>query len=241
MGWYTLIQKQLNVGLSYSLTIPFGSGKNVNQKFADGGGNLSSILSREDFALTEETPRATKLSGYDISITLFADNDFYFHSNQLNDQISKVVAHTGLTQGLFRITPTITYRNLKDELFYNEEQNFVGRHEYFSLGLNFKVQLILGKEKNIFFYLGWLPNIVFIQNYHTTTNAQHRRDSDAGNPVEINRKQNLESPFIQYSDFGIGFSYLFFKKLKLNIAFYPTDSGNQIDLTRLDLGIDYTF
>ncbi len=241
LGWYTLIQKKLNVGFSYSLAVPFGSGKNTNLEFADENSNFNNILSEENFAPSEETPRSTKLSGYDISVTIFADNDFNFGSIKLANQETNAGTSSSFPKSVFRITPSITYRNLRDKIFYNEGHNLLGTYEYLSLDLNFRVQIGLGQRENMFLYLGWLPKVIFIQRYHTTTRASYRRQVDLANPIEIKREQRLESPRISFADFGIGFSYLFFSRLKLNLAFSPTSSGNQIDSTRFDLGIDYTF
>ena len=239
LGWYTIIQKKLNVGFSYSLTVPFASGRNSNRQFSQEGNDISSILSDDGFPLAEETPRTTNLSGHDISVTVFADNDFYFGSDQSLDQ--KVVTPASIKDSIFRITPAITYRNLKDTLFYNEGHSFVGNYEYLSLDLNFRSQIVFGEKKNMILYLNWLPKVVFIQSYHSIIRAAFRKRVNDNNPVEVNSRRRLDSPNIVYSTFGVGFSYLFFGKLKLNLAWSPNSSGTHVDFSNFDLGIDYTF
>ena len=247
--WYTAIQKKLNVGLSYEFSLPFGSGKHTDLvSFSDnnGAGQIfildGSVPSNSGQAggpaLPEETPFETKLSGYDISATAFADIDFYFSSEKLN----KVTTPAGLKSSIFRITPAITYRNLQDKLFYNDDHNFVGSYQYLSLDLNFRAQVVLGKKKNVFLYLGWLPRVVFIKTYKTVTETKYRQITQENiDFTEIAYTNKLNSPQIEFEVFSAGLSYLFFDKLKLNLSWAPRSGGDKLDLTAVDLGIDYTF
>ena len=233
--WYTLIQEKLNAGISYSLTIPFGSGKNSDLGFKDEAGR-GMIFTLDGFEASDTTPRATKLSGHDISVSIFADIDFYFGKAQ-----SAEVTPIDLKSSIFRITPVLTYRNLRDNLFYNEGHNFNGTYEYIAFEVNFKTQIVLNEKGNMFLYLGWLPKVIFIRTYSTTTKTEYRARSETNSSLEINQVQKLNSPKAEYSDFTIGFSYLLFDRLKLNTSVSATDLGDKLDLTRLDLGIDYYF
>ena len=82
------------MGLSYEFSLPFGSGKHTDLvSFSDnnGAGQIfildGSVPSNSGQAggpaLPEEAPFETKLSGYDISTTVFADIDFYFSSDEI--------------------------------------------------------------------------------------------------------------------------------------------------------------
>lgn len=236
--WYTLIQEKLNTGFSYSFTIPFGSGKNSSLAFKNHPEGKGLILTLDNNSpLSETTPRETKLSGHDVSVTVFADIDFYLEK----DQSTEAVTSDGLKSSVFRITPAVTYRNLRENLFYNEGHNFNGTYEYLALDLNFKTQIVLGEKKNMFLYLGWLPKVIFIQTYSTFTRTQYREQKGGSEPLDITKVKKLNSPKPRYSNFRVGFSYLFFDKFKLNTSLSPTNSGDKLNLGQLDLSVDYYF
>ena len=235
LGWYTLIQKKLNVGLSYSLVIPFGSGRNSNLLFSKEETDEGKFLTLDGFKPQEELPRKTKLSGYDVSLTVFSDVDFLLLSETDGEAASAI-----LKESTFRVTPAITYRKLQETLFYNDDHHFKGNYQYFSLDLQFKSQIVLGEKRNFFLFFGWLPRIIFIEEFKTMTKSRYA-EVVLKWPLDVTQTTKSKVPDILYKTFSIGFSWLLFDKLKLNAAWHPNDNGDKFDLSLFDFGIDYYF
>ena len=235
LGWYTLIQKKLNVGLSYSLVIPFGSGRNSNLSFSKEKTDKGKFLTLDGFKPQEELPRKTKLSGYDVSLTVFSDVDFLLLSETDGEAASAI-----LKESTFRVTPAITYRKLQETLFYNDDHHFKGNYQYFSLDLQFKSQIVLSEKRNFFLFFGWLPRIIFIEEFKTMTKSRYG-EVVLKQPLDVTQTTKSKVPGILYKTFSIGFSWLLFDKLKLNAAWHPNDNGDKFDLSLFDFGIDYYF
>ena len=242
LGWYTLIPKKLNVGLSYALMIPFGSGRNSDLRFANSGSDESNILTLDGFEPAEDLPRKTKLSGYDIAVTLFTDIDFFIQPSGAGDVSAD---SSTLKESIFRITPSITFREFHETLFYNDAHDFKGELRYFALNMDFKSQLVLTQEKNFFLFFGWLPKIILLEEFKTITRSGWRAEAN-NEPLEATNSVQSKTPKILYDTFSIGLSYIFFEKLKLHFAWYPrgsadTGGGEKFDLSVFDFGVDYSF
>ena len=200
------------------------------------------IVTLDGFEPAEDLPRKTKLSGYDIAVTVFADIDFFIQPSGSEEGSAN---SSTLKESIFRITPSITFREFHETLFYNDGHSFEGELRYFSLNMDFKSQLVLTEEKNFFLFFGWLPKIILLEEFKTVTRSEWRVEAN-DEPLEATHTLQSKIPKILYDTFSIGFSYVFFQKLKLNFAWHPrgsadTGGGEKFDLSVFDFGIDYSF
>ncbi len=222
LTWYTLIEKKLNVGLDANILIPFGEGKTFDIKLGSEPG--SRILESDNAFIEEgdnnELPFPVKLSGFHYQLTPFIDYDFYLTSKK---------------ESVFRISPSITYRNISETLSYNSDFNFKGSYNYLAVNISFKFQLFLTESKNFILYIGWLPRLIFLQRYVITTKSKLET------PDEFTTTNTRKIPKEDVSDYFFGFSYKPFEKLKFNISFNSFAEEGKINISQIDLGADYYF
>ena len=246
LGWWPLpIGDSATIGLSGNFYYAFGSGR--NSESLEDSRELPAIdatgerIQAGDFDYSRpEFGRyfpEIKLRGHNVTTTLFLDYDIHF-----------------LNESTLRFTPRISYTNIRES---NTEQSpleeaeegaipldsFFVRQQKANFGITFKLVLNLTKSKNFAVYLGWIPDLtLYDQKVAQNSRISQNMTTDSSEETII-RTRTTDVPVFHanLSNFSLGFSYHFSKRLHLHFRASSNREEGKFDITSWDIGLDYIF